>query len=185
VLTVGTFRSGVLACVAALFLATAGPCVAGDAFDAARTAADQGDARAQYSLGFMYYFGEGIPQDYAEAVRWYRLAAEQGLAGAQYNLRDMYDNGKGVPQDDAEAVRWYRLAAEQGDAGAQYSLGIMYDNGQGVPQDYVMAHMWANLAAAQGNVLASKNCGITASKMTSGQIAEAQRLAREWKPKAN
>jgi len=105
VLTVDTFRSGVLACVAALFLATAGPCVAGDAFDAARTAADQGDARAQYNLGFMYYFGEGVPQDHAEAVHWYRLAAEQGDARAQYNLGFMYDNGKGVPPPLANFAR--------------------------------------------------------------------------------
>ena len=67
----------------------------------------------------MYANGEGVPQDDAEAVRWYRLAAEQGNAGAQLNLGAMYSNGEGVPQDDAEAVRWYRLAAEQGNAGAQ------------------------------------------------------------------
>ena len=60
--------------------------------------------------------GQGVPQDYAEAVKWYRLAAEQGYAAAQYNLGVMYDNGQGVPQDYAEAVKWYRLAAEQGDA---------------------------------------------------------------------
>jgi hypothetical protein len=69
VLTVDTFRSGVLACVAALFLATAGPCVAGDAFDAARTAADQGDARAQYNLGFMYDNGKGVPPPLANFAR--------------------------------------------------------------------------------------------------------------------
>ena len=62
----------------------------------------------------MYRNGEGVPQDYAEAVKWYRLAAEQGDADAQYNLGLMYDNGNGVPQDYKEAVKWYRLAAEQG-----------------------------------------------------------------------
>ena len=62
----------------------------------------------------MYDKGQGVPQDYAEAVKWYRLAAEQGDADAQYNLGVMYDNGQGVPQDYAEAVKWYRLAAEQG-----------------------------------------------------------------------
>ena len=64
--------------------------------------------------GWMYATGRGVPQDDAEAVRWYRLAAEQGDAYAQYNLGLMYRKGEGVPQDDAEAVRWYRLAAEQG-----------------------------------------------------------------------
>ena len=70
---------------------------------------------------------QGVPQDYAEAVKWYRLAAEQGDAVAQYNLGVMYDNGQGVPQDYAEAVKWYRLAAEQGYAHAQRNLGVMYD----------------------------------------------------------
>ena len=78
---------------------------------------------AQYNLGIMYYNGQGVPQDYAEAVKWYRLAADQGDAYAQYNLGVMYDNGEGVPQDYKEAVKWYRLAAEQGHAKAQYNLG--------------------------------------------------------------
>ena len=54
----------------------------------------------------MYANGSGVPQDAAEAVRWYRLAAEQGLARAQTNLGFMYANGSGVPQDAAEATRW-------------------------------------------------------------------------------
>ena len=95
-------------------------------------AAEQGLATAQYNLGVMYGTGEGVPQDDAEAIRWYRLAAEQGLATAQYNLGVMYDDGLGVPQDDAEAIRWYRLAAEQGLATAQYNLGVMYSTGRGV-----------------------------------------------------
>ncbi len=60
--------------------------------------AEQGDADAQYNLGFMYGNGKGVPQDYREAVKWYRKAAEQGLAKAQSNLGFMYGNGKGVPQ---------------------------------------------------------------------------------------
>jgi hypothetical protein len=85
-----------------------------------------------------------------------------------------------VPQDYAEAMRWYRLAAEQGDADAQGNLGVMYDTGTGVPQDYVAAHMWFNLSAAQGDASGSKNRNRMANKMTSAQIAEAQRLARDW-----
>ena len=77
----------------------------------------------------MYADGEGVSQDYGEAVRWYRLAAEQGEAIPQFNLGVMYDGGEGVPQDDREAVRWFRLvrlAAEQDFAGAQFNLGLMY-----------------------------------------------------------
>jgi len=84
--------------------------------------ANQGDVEAQFNLGLTYYNGEGVPQDYAQAMKWYRLAADQGVAEAQYNLGLMYYNGRGVPQDDAQAMKWYRLAAEQGDAEAEYNL---------------------------------------------------------------
>ena len=67
-----------------------------------------------YNLGFRYDLGLGVPQDDAEAVRWYRRAAERGHEVAQYNLGNKYDNGTGVAQNYAEAARWYRLAAEQG-----------------------------------------------------------------------
>ena len=83
----------------------------------------------------MYTIALGVPQDDAEAVRWYRLSADQGNADAQYNLGFMYANGLGVPQDEAEAVRWYRLSADQGNALAQNNLGLRYANGLGVPQD--------------------------------------------------
>ena len=74
--------------------------------------------------------GQGVPQDYAEAVNWYRKAADQGNADAQSNLGWMYCTGRGVPQDDAEAVSWYRKAADQGNAAAQSNLGWMYANGR-------------------------------------------------------
>ncbi|MEO2168121.1 MAG: tetratricopeptide repeat protein, partial [bacterium] len=76
-------------------------------------AADQGFALAQYNLGHMYHTGRGVPQDDAEAVKWYRVAAEQGFAPARYIHGLMYANGRGVPQDHAEALRWFRAAAEQ------------------------------------------------------------------------
>ena len=151
-----------------------------------RLAADQGHAGAQSDLGIMYVDGRGVPQDDGEAVRWYRLAAEQGNLDAQSNLGGMYDMGRGVPQDYTEAVRWYRLAAEQGHAAAQSNLGLMYGGGKGVPQDYVEAHMWFNLAAAKSSGenrdLFVKYRGAIATAMTSEQIAEAQRRAREWTP---
>ncbi len=121
-------------------------------------------------------------------MKWYRLAAEQGLADAQYNLGVMYEVGQGVPQDYDEAVKWYRLAAEQGDALGQNNLGFMYANGQGVPQDYVLAYMWMNLAAASltGEDLndAVKVRDHLASKLTPDQLAKAQEMSRNWKPKA-
>ena len=135
----------------------------------------------------MYTNGEGVPQDYQEAGKWYRLAAEQGYAAAQSNLGVRYTNGEGVPQDYQEAVKWYRIAAEQGYANAQGSLGGMYVTGRGVPQDYVQAHKWINLAASRtipekaGDYRSARDS--LAEKMTVSQVAEAQRLAREWEPK--
>ena len=137
-----------------------------------RRCAEQGYANAQYNLGFMYDTGDGVPEDDAEAVRWWRLAADQGLASAQYNLGFMYDTGDGVPEDYAEAVRLYRLAAEQGNAKAQNNLGRMYALGEGIPEDDMLAYMWYNLAAAQGNENAPGNKDILEREMTRQQIAE-------------
>ena len=105
-------------------------------------AAKQGDAEAQNNLGLMYVKGSGVPQNYAEAAKWFRKAAEQGFAPAQYNLGIIYQVGKGVPQNDAEAVKWYLKAAEQGHADAQNNLGLMYQNGEGVTQDYAKTVKW-------------------------------------------
>ncbi len=145
-----------------------------------RKAAEQGNAAAQGNLGVMYEKGHGVPQNYAEAMKWYRLAAEQGNAYAQVILGARYAEGQGIPQNFTEAMKWYRLAADQGDAYAQFNLGVMYADGQGVPQDYVNAHMWFNLAAAQGDQDALKNRELVEQRMTPAQIAEAQKLAREW-----
>jgi transposase len=81
--------------------------------------AEQGNADAQFNLGVMYDNGEDVPQDHAEAARWYRRAAEQEHASGQYNLGTMYAFGEDVPQDHAEALKSYRRAAEQGNADAQ------------------------------------------------------------------
>ena len=148
-----------------MLVCAAGPAVAGPREDreAAVTAYEKGD--------------------YATALRLSRSLANQGSAVAQWILGIMYANGQGVPQDYAAAASWYRKAAEQGQAGAQNNLGKMYATGQGVPQDYVLAHMWWNLAADQGDAVAFKKRDNVATKMTPAQIAEAQKLAREWKPK--
>ncbi len=128
--------------------------------------------------------------DYATSYRLFKPLAEQGDAEAQYNLGGMYAEGRGVAQDYGEATKWFRKAAEQGHAEAQYNLGGMYFRGRGVPRDFVLAHMWFNLSVSR--VPASERetreateiiIDLVASKMTPFQIAEAQRLAREWKPK--
>jgi len=94
-----------------------------------------------------------------------------------------YYTGKGVPKDSAQAVQWYRRAAEQGYAKAQYNLGLLYRNGDGVPKELVTAYMWFSLVAGQGIEPAKTNRDSIEKLMTANEIAEAQRLSREWKPK--
>ena len=79
-----------------------------------RPLADQGHAAAEYKLGDMYKFGQGVPRNWATAMGWYRKAADQGYARAQDSLGVMYEFGQGVPQDYVLAVTWYRKAADQG-----------------------------------------------------------------------
>ena len=121
---------------------------------------------AQFNLGLMYHNGQGVPQDYREAVRWYRMAADQGDADAQFNLGVMYDNGRGVPQDYAEAVRWYRKAADQGYADAQFNLGVMYYNGRGRPAGLRRGHAggiaWPPIRDMQTRSTTSASCTTTA-----------------------
>ena len=127
-------------------------------FKATKIKAEKGDAEAQGNLGWMYRDGEGVPQDYVEAAKWYRKAAEEGDAEAQSNLGWMYFFGYGVPRDKIEAAKWirkaaekgvpqddvlnindvlmevwYEKAAEQGDAEAQWELGLLYYHGQDTP----------------------------------------------------
>ena len=111
--------------------------------------AEQGDAKAQFFLGNMYSIGQGVPQDHAEAVKWFRLAAEQGLAEAQNNLGVSYTVGKGVPQDDITAHMWFNLAAANG-----------------LPAD----------SSGRDRVAARR--GRVAAKLATADITEAQRRAK-------
>jgi uncharacterized protein len=147
-----------------------------------RKAAEQGNVAGQLFLGVCYETGQGVPQDYVQAVKLYRKAADQALTYAKFKLGYMYAYGRGIPKDYAEAVKWLNLAADQGNAGAQSLLGVLYADGHGFPQDYVQAYMRLNLAAAQDERDSELRDDV-AKKMTPSQIAEAQRLATEWKPK--
>lgn len=130
--------------------------------------------------------------DFSEAARLYQKAIDGQWTitniFAAGNLGQQYLVGKGVRQDYVEAAKWIRKSAESGGGIAQLNLGIMYMNGQGLPMDNVQAHKWLNLAAAHlSNQTAGEDAigfrNVAASKMTAAQLAEAQRLAREWKRK--
>jgi TPR repeat protein len=119
------------------------------------------DAEAQFSLGFKYKKGEGVPQDDRKAMEWWQKAADQGNAWAQASLGAMYFNGgQGVPKDGRKAVEWWRKAADQGNAWAQNKLGDLYENGRGVPQDNRQAVEWHQKAAEQGHAGSQYNLGL-------------------------
>ncbi|MBR0168631.1 MAG: toll/interleukin-1 receptor domain-containing protein [Synergistaceae bacterium] len=124
-----------------------------------RNAAEQGDARAQYTLGEMYHGGLSVEKKYVEAAKWFRKAAEQGYAYAQFNLGNMYYNGEGVKKNKSEAVKWFRKAADQGYAYAQFNLGNMYYNGEGIKKNKSEAAKWFRKAAEQGDAEAQFNLG--------------------------
>jgi TPR repeat protein len=130
-------------------------------------------------------YGRG---DYATALREWQPLAERGHADAQYNLGMLYNFRKGVPQDFATARQWYEKAAAQGHAGAQNNLGGLYEFGHGVTRDDVLAYMWYHIAAhSTDNAwrdVAAENRDEIADGMTSAQIAEAKKMAKEWRPKA-
>ncbi|MDA7531765.1 sel1 repeat family protein [Akkermansiaceae bacterium] len=160
--------------------------------------AEAGDAKSQYEFGYGYYGGDeldfdralgrykGPTQDYSEAVKWWRKAAEQGYATAQNALATAYVNGKGIPEDYNEAVNWWRKAAEQGNASALVNLGRAYYKGVGVPENIVKAYMFTNLGYAQDSGESrTKKTWLSLKEeiksfMTNEQIAEGQKLTREW-----
>jgi TPR repeat protein len=148
-----------------------------------RKSAEAGNASAQNRLGLLYDEGLGVPQDYRQAKEWFEKAAKQGHVGAQVNLGTLYLQGAGAQQSAQMALFWFSRAAEQRDSLAFSKLGWMYAQGHEVLQDFIQANMWYNLAAANGYKSAAELRDALAKQMTPAQIAEAQKLAREWKPK--
>jgi len=124
----------------------------------------QGNLEAQFNLGHCYYNGDGVRQDFVEAVKWYTKAAEQGHAKSQYSLGYCYAKGEGVKQDYTQTMKWWTKAAEQGHAKAQHNLACCYDEGMGVTQDFVEAVKWYAKAAEQGLDNAQFNLGLCYGK---------------------
>lgn len=121
----------------------------GKFLDWAKPEAEKGNAHAQFNMGKCCWWGDGVEEDKAEAVRWYRKAAEQGSAVAQYLLGLAYAAGECVEKDEKEAVNWYSKAAEQGSPRAQFRMGLCYSEGEGVAKDEKEAAKWYRKAAEQ------------------------------------
>ncbi|HZR15977.1 MAG TPA: PEGA domain-containing protein [Verrucomicrobiae bacterium] len=152
-----------------------------------RRAAEHGSTEAQFELGRSYAEGQGVGENPVQAATWYRKAAEQNYPPAEYALGTCYFEGYGVTKDVPEGVDWTRKAAEQGYAPAENSYGLCFAKGKGVPQNYLEAYKWFNLSAAQGgehNNEARINLSMAERAMTPEQIAEGQKLARDFKPQS-
>ena len=112
-----------------------------------------------FDLGVMYYYGDGVQQDYAKALSYFEQAAADGDVDAINNLGLMYDEGLGVEQSDTKARQYFEQAANKGDASSLYNLGLMYMDGQGVDQNYTKAFTYYEQAAEKGNTDALNNLG--------------------------
>lgn len=146
--------------------------------------AEQGDPDAQAGLGSLYLGGYGVARDEVAAQAWFRRAAEQGHANGQFSLAGLHFGRR----EHAAAATWYRRAAEQGHALAGLRLAHLYADGQGVARDPVQAVKWFSVATARSSdayvrTNAAKGREVSAASLAPAQLAEAERLAREWKPK--
>jgi TPR repeat protein len=121
--------------------------------------AEQGDPKASYQLGILYYRGEGVLQDHEEAAKWFEKAADAGDPDAQYNLGLMYANGQGIETDLVRAHVWFTLAASG------------YADGTG--------RSWA----IRDPGWAARNRNWSAAQLSPDEIAEAWRLIQEWRSK--
>ena len=167
-------------------------------------AAEEGLDLAQYNLGILYYTGQGVNQDVAEAFRWTEAAALQGHVAAQFNLGSLYFSGDGVAADEDKAVEMFELAAWGGHANAALILANMYADGEMMPDanpgvlarlsaylstffpssddnsDLVLAHAWANIALANESTEADALLAKLQGRMSKGQLSQARRQFAQW-----
>jgi TPR repeat protein/uncharacterized caspase-like protein len=148
------------------------------AYDLLYKAAQQGNAMAQYNLGWLCYDG---PKGVAKAAEWCKKAAAQGLLDALRTMGGFYRMGIGVEKDLNESIRTYRLAAKQGDSLSMYRLAELYANEPGM-QDETEATKWYQLAAEKGDVDAQFKLGV---RYEHGQgISQDRSAARNWYKRA-
>ena len=151
--------------------------------DEIRSAAERGDAQAQYELGRVYEEGIEIKADVNEAVKWYTKAAEQNLSMAQYLLGNILLYGeRGVAPDYPVARKWLEEAAKAGIPAAQRDLGKMYEQGLGGKPDPIWAWVWYDFAASGGDGQANELRDRLSKRLEPRDLTEASRLAADIAP---
>ena len=154
----------------------------GVALDDLKPKADSGDREAAYWLGEMYEEGLGVKRDLKKAVTYYRTAAKAGWSEAKLRLGEIYLQGTEELQDFTKARKWLERAAYDGIPQAQRDLAKLYGDGWGGDKDPEWAYVWYEFAARQGDVLAQRARDRLLTTMSTGQVAEAQKLMREVAP---
>jgi len=141
------------------------------------------DAGAAFQLAEAYFDAAVVERNLEEAIKYYTIGAEWGDARAQADLGTLFDKGWGVPQDLAKAAKWYEASARQGHPSAQYNIGVMYEEGAGVEVNKVKAYMYYQLAIEGGfPKFATEALEQLSATMTPGEIKEATKMARAFKP---
>jgi TPR repeat protein len=141
--------------------------------------AEKGDVTAQFLLGYMYAEGQGVAQNYQEAINWYAKAAAQGHVESQVTLGTMYSEGQVVPRDRQQAIKWYSMTAQQGNADVQILLAMVYADGEGGRDDHVEAYKWFLLAESNGKDINEHRIWLS-RYMTPEQFAKASELATAY-----
>ena len=147
--------------------------------------AEQGNAKAQTNLGFMYNNGTGVPQNHTEAVKWYRKAAEQGNAPAQYNLGFMYAMGTGVSANNVRAYMWWSLAKAQGQVKAAGNLKILRERmtPAQIGKAQALAYEWQQASSQQGSKKEEQNVDLEAErKVLNEKLTKIIMEAINWTP---
>jgi len=148
--------------------------------ESVRTQALRGDPNDQFILAGMYERGQGAPQSYAEAAKWYHMAAEQGHAAAQFYLGAMYGSERGVPRDYAAAVKWYSKSAAQGYRDALYPMAYVNEYGiGGAAIDFNAAVQWYLKSAQAGVWQAMDRLGKAYQNGELGLTPDADK-AKDW-----
>lgn len=148
--------------------------------------AHNGDVDAQFALGYLYEYGEGVTQSYRQAAYWYGKAADAGDIDAAVAMGYLYESGLGVKQNFRRAVEYYTMAADKGDAYAMYYLARMVAEGRGTDQDLVHAYTLYGVVAGSPEIdeetktLAIEERTRLRSSLTAAQIQEADAAAAGW-----
>ena len=121
------------------------------------TAVTSDSASDAMSIAWKYYSGDGVDQDYSEAMKWFIKAAEKGDPSAYREIGNMYFRAYGVEQDYDKAIEWFQKAADLGNSSAENDIGYMYKHGYGVEQDYEKAVEYYTRSAEQGNAAGQYN----------------------------